>query len=850
MLAGSEIAAHPTGGNTVNAGSATSDAIRNAVEGSKVAPSLESASRCLSALEQRFGRAEVTAEEVTAVADALHEPALLGALSTPELKLLCERIAETNSRDLPVRIAAGPVLSFARRPDSVPSDIALVAHGHLVSTRPESPPPSDIPAALAAIPSDKDHGESALTALLSVARYISVADNRDRPPFSAYLGAVPTGAAENLRDSLRNLKSAFPDDMEDFLSCWLDVHSILIERTDARYAAPFYSMWIGHLHELLADERENTTYESEERLIALDTYLECLGDPRFPPLGAAQMEFVTTRLIRLSIELARSSPRLFYRDCAFMGLYAAMNYETANCPQLELELAQELRHIPFPVRAPEVDTPDIRGVDSRDVLDGLADLTMVMPDTALSGATFHVSAYLSGEVDESAIDVSVTADHPTVVLQGGAGDIRRTGSMFTATLLASHGDYVGRIYVSLLAANQPVGLMTHDVVFRAPGSGVAPHLDHRSLTRLEPAEADLHLFAMRDRGSFVVDLLEAADSRPERVVTIHIDTEPTTFVAHAFGEIRAAWARMLDPSGQFRNEYDYLTRTLDALADTLSDSLLRGRLPEALPRIGGNPPTVAIATNEPSIPWEILPTSRRPDRSFLAAECAVTIMPFVGTVPREFPLGSIKVFVRGSGGGSSVTSSPQFESEIFDVFGSRSGATHPVEPFAMDRDSLLSEWRSSAGNLWYIASHGIFDEDARRLLIETDDERDRSIRNRPDGIRLSDLCGGNVPKGAFLFFNGCNTAIEEFGLFRRQSWPQRLLELGIAGFLGTRWPVTDRSATLFARIFFEELTQGGTIPECVRIARCAVRKKYGDHDISWAAYTLFCHPQLRAVKSG
>lgn len=96
---------------------------------------------------------------------------------------------------------------------------------------------------------------------------------------------------------------------------------------------------------------------------------------------------------------------------------------------------------------------------------------------------------------------------------------------------------------------------------------------------------------------------------------------------------------------------------------------------------------------------------------------------------------------------------------------------------------------------------------------------------------------------AFVF-NACHAARQGWALTRLGGWANRLISSGAGLFLAPLWTVSDDQALVFAKAFYLEFLSGKTVAEAVRAARRAARKA---GDPTWLAYSVYAHPNARAV---
>jgi len=96
-----------------------------------------------------------------------------------------------------------------------------------------------------------------------------------------------------------------------------------------------------------------------------------------------------------------------------------------------------------------------------------------------------------------------------------------------------------------------------------------------------------------------------------------------------------------------------------------------------------------------------------------------------------------------------------------------------------------------------------------------------------------------------FFLNACQTARQGWALTRIGGWANRLISSGVVVFVGPFWEVKDDSSLEFSRQFYKELLEGKMVAEAVHDAR---RHSKRPGDPTWAAYTVYAHPNSRLKK--
>lgn len=148
----------------------------------------------------------------------------------------------------------------------------------------------------------------------------------------------------------------------------------------------------------------------------------------------------------------------------------------------------------------------------------------------------------------------------------------------------------------------------------------------------------------------------------------------------------------------------------------------------------------------------------------------------------------------------------------------------------------------------HYAGHAFFDE--------ANPERSGVLCHGAVPLSQADLVSlSNLP--TLVFFNACESArVRKFKDVKpatrskriRQSiengvgLAEALMRGGIANFVGTNWPVGDRPAKKFAKIFHSELLRGRSINTALQTGRKKIREEIGSKD--WADYIHYGNPDF------
>ena len=165
---------------------------------------------------------------------------------------------------------------------------------------------------------------------------------------------------------------------------------------------------------------------------------------------------------------------------------------------------------------------------------------------------------------------------------------------------------------------------------------------------------------------------------------------------------------------------------------------------------------------------------------------------------------------------------------------------------------LLAEFESGCYDVIHYAGHASFHpyERQRSGLVAAGGE----IISGEDLAKLA-----NLP--ALVFFNACRSGMMRDGQTVAEvdrnlvlkariadsplahiSFAEAFLRGGVANFVGTLWPVEDRGASEFARVFYEELLIGNQIGQALLKARQAI---WFPEKKDWANYVFYGSPSFR-----
>jgi RNA polymerase subunit RPABC4/transcription elongation factor Spt4 len=253
--------------------------------------------------------------------------------------------------------------------------------------------------------------------------------------------------------------------------------------------------------------------------------------------------------------------------------------------------------------------------------------------------------------------------------------------------------------------------------------------------------------------------------------------------------------------------------------------------------LDGRDPSIAIYSQEPYIPWELIRPPKRGDRTpgFLGSDFRVArwrngrlfpdplaVRDFVVIAPeytdRPLPATAIEA------------------ADLVTRFGARvvDGQYDPV----------AASLRSPEIQLVHFAGHGSYVEGAplqSQIRLADHDLLPTDVRTFRQGLG----------SGPFVFLNACEVGEQGWAFTGIGGWADVFCDVGCAGFVGPYWEVVDDVARLAALRFYDGLAAGKPVGEAVRDVRRAFDEPgpYAHHP-TWLAYSLHCQPNIRIDLKG
>ncbi|MFB2891606.1 CHAT domain-containing protein [Aerosakkonemataceae cyanobacterium BLCC-F50] len=164
-----------------------------------------------------------------------------------------------------------------------------------------------------------------------------------------------------------------------------------------------------------------------------------------------------------------------------------------------------------------------------------------------------------------------------------------------------------------------------------------------------------------------------------------------------------------------------------------------------------------------------------------------------------------------------------------------------VSPAHSDLSEVLHLLENGHYNWFHIAAQN------RELNPDILDDASAICLEDGEYLTLDDVLGLEIEKHIYnsrpaFFFNVSHSSRQAWGLTGLGGWPTRLLSAGAGLFLAPWWRISDDLALEFAKTFYQELLNGQTVAEAVRLSRLAIHRT---GDPTWVAYRVYAHPNAR-----
>jgi hypothetical protein len=253
--------------------------------------------------------------------------------------------------------------------------------------------------------------------------------------------------------------------------------------------------------------------------------------------------------------------------------------------------------------------------------------------------------------------------------------------------------------------------------------------------------------------------------------------------------------------------------------------------------------SIAVYSQEPYLPWELIKPQREPggeEDGFLGAVFNMARWKQAVRFPDPLTVSRFSVIAPEYGpesGNQPLPAAQREADELVKEFG--------AEPIPGTRKRVRELLESSEGvQLIHFAGHGEFSRESAEM---------GSIWLADAPLVPGDLTQAKLglTSHPFVFLNACEVGERGWALTRIGGWAEAFTDVGFSGFIGPYWAVNDRVALKAALLFYRSLSAGLSVAEAVRHIRL---KFYTDDEDpghpSWLAYTLHSQPNIRIQMPG
>jgi hypothetical protein len=261
----------------------------------------------------------------------------------------------------------------------------------------------------------------------------------------------------------------------------------------------------------------------------------------------------------------------------------------------------------------------------------------------------------------------------------------------------------------------------------------------------------------------------------------------------------------------------------------------------------GHPPrNIAVVSDEPCIPWELMiPHRRRQGRSEardpLGVDCAVGrwVLGNACAGPQHLPLADSIVIAPRYAGSNAL---PFAEDEARFVLEHFPGVR--VEPATLDTiDEVLS---GRGASILHLSCHGVdpAESPAQAVHLEGNRKLDTTMLSGLDSLRRA-----LEEKRTLVVINACEVGRPKPALVGLGGFAQAFIDLGAAGVVAALWSVRDDLAHEVAMDFYRSVLNNPTRPfaEILRQVRARAYDKAAGAEDTYAAYCFYGDPQACAA---
>jgi pSer/pThr/pTyr-binding forkhead associated (FHA) protein/lysophospholipase L1-like esterase len=252
-----------------------------------------------------------------------------------------------------------------------------------------------------------------------------------------------------------------------------------------------------------------------------------------------------------------------------------------------------------------------------------------------------------------------------------------------------------------------------------------------------------------------------------------------------------------------------------------------------------------------NIPWEALYFGDRCAalESGVSRKCRINPIRLTGAPLSTSTVLKMLVVYPGysSGGLKALPGAEEEGHQLSELFKQNNGEVTILSGSAATKAAMIKALDEGNYSLLHYAGHAMFDDHHTErcgLLLDNGETVTSS-----DFVRLA-----AVPK--LVFFNACESgrmrgggsaghSLDDATLGTNASLAESLFSIGVGNFVGTYWPVEDRSAQVFAQTLYGRLLRGELMGLALRGARLAVKEKCKEGQRHWANYLHFGEPTDR-----
>ena len=470
----------------------------------------------------------------------------------------------------------------------------------------------------------------------------------------------------------------------------------------------------------------------------------------------------------------------------------------------------------------------------------------------LGGGSARIRLEAPADVEEVALLVSVQASDFDVLDPdtGRTRNFERVMVNLTAEdaevrgqfLLRAHhtdADIATTIYVRFSHANLPVGLISLSTKISSMpkrGGGSRATSGSGSLrVSLDAAPAPDLVIHVNDRDNGRFEIAVDRGTGTQRFAGLPLGDFPVTGNAWTYAmSVLAKFSSALELRPRERRQ-----ERIDGLGLDLW-----WQLPEQFrdfywEEMHGQDLSVAIHSEEPYIPWELI----KPQRDQRGGEMGEML-------GLAFPIGRWKqgrhfpdpltvsgfAVIAPQYAATPLTFTAQEASEL----GRHYGARLVKGEYAAVSDLL----RSREIQAIHFAGHGHFDPslpDASRIELA-----DSPLI--PSDLRTATIGRSDRP---LVFLNACQVGNQGWSLTQIGGWADAFCDVGCSAFVGPYWDVNDLVARKVSLLFYEQLRGGRTVGQAMQ----AIRRRFWTdeefpYDPTWLAYSLHCHPNVTVRFAG